>query len=536
MHSGKPCRRCESDSDRRPNAGTRYPRAATWYDATQVASPARPRLNFELDVDVCVVGAGLAGLTVAREVVRRGWSVAVLEANRIAWAASGRNTGFVLPGFSEDIDGLVERVGLDHAKQLWALSERGRLRPAHHRGDRHPGVDPVDGWLNVSKVDNERQLDAHVERLRWIGAEVDLWSGQRVRAVLPSRVYFNAVHFPRPCTYIRSITRWGLPRPRKRPARASSRRARRWRSTPRECASVSPLRRAGAGGHVVLAGNVNLGALVPRLGATLLPLTTYVMVSEPLGAASRRWLPRRGQRRRPRRQPLPHRRRGWRRAAAVVRAHDRVAGRAAPVRPQPARRHQAQFPRTRIGCGRASVAWHARPRGAPHAADRRDRARVWVASGFGGQGLNTTAMAGELIGRGIVEGDDTWRLFAPYELVWAGGLFGRAAAQGVYWGSRPLAGAQAGAGALPRTRAHAPAAKLAARNGHSAPAEPADNAGRHRSARPPSRPPSRPRYRRIEAASHANCSFGPSGYAIPGLPENPKTPLSNGAIWILPNG
>ena len=32
----------------------------------------------------------------------------------------------------------------------------------------------------------------------------------------------------------------------------------------------------------------------------------------------------------------------------------------------------------------------------------------------------------------------TWRLFAPYELVWAGGGLGRALAQGFYWGSRPL--------------------------------------------------------------------------------------------------
>ena len=47
-------------------------------------------------------------------------------------------------------------------------------------------------------------------------------------------------------------------------------------------------------------------------------------------------------------------------------------------------------------------------------------------------------MAGELIARGIVENDDTWRLFAPYELVWAGGALGRAAVQGVYWGLKPL--------------------------------------------------------------------------------------------------
>ncbi|MGB9041520.1 MAG: FAD-dependent oxidoreductase, partial [Pseudolabrys sp.] len=63
---------------------------------------------------------------------------------------------------------------------------------------------------------------------------------------------------------------------------------------------------------------------------------------------------------------------------------------------------------------------------------------VWLASGFGGHGLNNTAIAGELIARGIVEGDQTWRLFAPYELVWAGGMFGRVLAQGIYWGRRPV--------------------------------------------------------------------------------------------------
>ena len=53
---------------------------AGWYEATSVARPDRPRLNLDLDVDVCVIGAGLAGLTVAREIAQRGWSVAVLEA------------------------------------------------------------------------------------------------------------------------------------------------------------------------------------------------------------------------------------------------------------------------------------------------------------------------------------------------------------------------------------------------------------------------------------------------------------------------
>ena len=158
------------------------PNIAGWYEETRVAAPERPRLNFDLDVDVCVIGAGLAGLTAAREVALRGWSVAVLEANRVAWAASGRNTGFVLPGFGSHIDDVVERVGLDHAKQLWALSEQGLNYVRHTIADNNmPGVDPVPGWLHISKTDNGDELSTYVERLRWIGSDVEAWSKERVR-------------------------------------------------------------------------------------------------------------------------------------------------------------------------------------------------------------------------------------------------------------------------------------------------------------------------------------------------------------------
>src|SRR5689334_22286182 len=116
---------------------------ATWYATTAVAAPERVALSHDLDVDVCVIGAGLAGLTVAREVARRGWSVAVLEAGEVADSASGRNAGFVSPGFAERIDAIVERVGLPRAKELWALSVAGvdYIRRAVS-GVAMPGVEP----------------------------------------------------------------------------------------------------------------------------------------------------------------------------------------------------------------------------------------------------------------------------------------------------------------------------------------------------------------------------------------------------------
>src|SRR5881628_1189968 len=98
---------------------------SSWYAATMVAAPERVPLVYDLDVDVCVIGGGLAGLTAAREVARRGWSVAVMEARRIAWNASGRNSGFVSPGYSAQIEKIIERIGLPAAKALWELSEAG---------------------------------------------------------------------------------------------------------------------------------------------------------------------------------------------------------------------------------------------------------------------------------------------------------------------------------------------------------------------------------------------------------------------------
>ncbi|MBV8511470.1 MAG: FAD-binding oxidoreductase, partial [Xanthobacteraceae bacterium] len=79
---------------------------AAWYGRTAVAPPEFPTLTFDLDVDVCVIGGGLAGLTVAREIARRDWSVALIEAGHIAGQASGRNLGFVLPGFAQSAERL----------------------------------------------------------------------------------------------------------------------------------------------------------------------------------------------------------------------------------------------------------------------------------------------------------------------------------------------------------------------------------------------------------------------------------------------
>src|SRR6202048_2912638 len=83
----------------------------------------RMRLSFDLDVDICVVGAGLAGLTVALEAARLGASVAVLEGRRVGWNASGHQLGTVMPGYGLPIGDLIGRVGLENTPELWTVSK-----------------------------------------------------------------------------------------------------------------------------------------------------------------------------------------------------------------------------------------------------------------------------------------------------------------------------------------------------------------------------------------------------------------------------
>ena len=407
----------------------------TWYAATAVATPERPALSHNLDVDVCVVGAGLAGLTVAREVARRGWSVAVLEAGKVAGGASGRNGGFVSPGFAERIDAIVERVGLPRAKELWALSEAGvdYMRRAIAE-TAMPGVDPRDGRLSVRRTDDEAGLIEHVAMLRVdFGADVEAWPADQVREVLRSAQYFQGVHYAKafhihPLNYALGLA-----------ADAEKHGARIFEAT--QAIGIDPagvrkrvqtphgLVRAR---HVVLAGSTGIGSVDEQIATTVLPVSTYVAVTAPLGERLFDAVRYTGAVA------------DTRRAGDYYRVVDddrllwggRITTRgSAPRRLKALMRRDILNVYPQLEDVEVEYAWAGTMAYAVHKMPQIGELApgYWLASAFGGHGMNTTAMAGEMIARAILDGDDRWRLFSSYELVWAGGAFGRVAAQAAYW-------------------------------------------------------------------------------------------------------
>lgn len=409
------------------------------------AAPERRRLTLDLDVDICVVGAGLAGLTTALEAARMGASVAVLESRHIGWSASGNHLGIVVPGYGVPVDMLAARAGLDAARELWTMSEQGADYMRATASACGVAVSPA-GALEVSNVDRGGRLAAKVRLLSdGFGAQVEAWRSDRLRAALGTDRYFDALHFPTACHIDPASYLDGLATLARRAG------VRIYEDTPVIGIEASGIRKRIATAaarlraeHVVLAGSVHLGAAMPELAATLLPTWRYAAVTEPLGERLAELLTRSAvadtdgidQFR-----IVDESRLMWASPETTWPANPARFGRAIQ------RRIRTIFPR--LGKVALSSVWSGAVGRTVHGMPQIGELRpgLWVASGFGGHGLNTTALAGQLIARGILRSDDRWRLFAPFELVWAGGKLGQVAGQVVIGWTRA---SSAAAGMLAR--------------------------------------------------------------------------------------
>src|SRR6202045_2789337 len=423
--------------------------ATTGNDAAAML-PGRARLSFDLDVDICVVGAGLAGLTVALEAARLGASVAVLEGRHVGWNASGHQLGTVMPGYDLPLSDLIARLGFEDTRELWSLAKQGaEYVRTNATEELIPGIALSEGALEVSNVEAGDQL---IARLQMLGedfeTEVEGWQVDRVRAELKTDHYFHGVYYPKAFqidgrNYVHGLA-----------ALARRAGARIFEDTPVVSIDPSGIRKRIVtpsarlrASHIVLAGNVHLGAPSRRLSETLLPVWRYAAVTAPLGERLGDAITFKGSVTDT--GGIDHFRivHGDR----LMWASPETTWAARPERFASAiqRRIRTIFPQ--LGSPEIAEVWGGAVGQTVHGMPQIGQLRrgLWVASGFGRQGLNTSAMAGQLIARSILWGDERWRLFSPFELVWAGGATGRVAAYAIGMWER---GSSAAAGALARYR------------------------------------------------------------------------------------
>jgi len=258
---------------------------SSYYAASKNWQTNYPVLEGEHQCDVAILGGGFTGVSAALRLIKYGYKVAIVEANRISWGASGRNGGQLIDGFVNDLYKLEKKIGKRGTQIAYQMGiecrdlvlERikkysidcdlrfGFLDVAMNQGD----IEDFHEWIEEKEKNNyphkmefipQDRLHKHIGSERYIAGVVNYGNGHlhpinlcigEARAVSEqggmifeqSRV--NKIEHGK---YPRLFTEQGVIHAKK----------------------------------VIIAGNAYLGNTEPKLAGAVIPAGSYIIATEPL--------------------------------------------------------------------------------------------------------------------------------------------------------------------------------------------------------------------------------------------------------------
>ncbi|CAE6687411.1 Gamma-glutamylputrescine oxidoreductase [Paraburkholderia nemoris] len=411
----------------------------SFYEATVTRAAAHSSayapLTGRRSVNVCIMGGGLAGLSTALGLAERGVTdVAVLEAEQVGFGASGRNGGFVFGGYSLDCADLLKTLGPARARELYALTTDAvdlmRQRIQCYRIDcdvTDAGVILANWFDEPARLDTQRRLMRDSFGVEWEPvAPAELASQLKTSRYHGGLFERNAFHF-HPLKYVLGIA-----------GAAANAGVQIHEKSP-----VVRFERDGAGfvvhtpqgaleaRHVVMAGGGYARNVYAQVERAVLPIATYVMATEPLGARLKDAMDTRAAVYDTRfafdyYRPLPDTRILW---GGRISVRDRAPDDIARLLRRDLLKVYPQLHDVRIEHawgGLMSYARHKMPQ------IGRSTDGVWYAVGFGGHGMAPTTVSGELLAAAISGERPVPEAFAAFGLTRTYGALGLAAAQLTY--------------------------------------------------------------------------------------------------------
>ena len=268
-----------------------FPRS--WYAATAHERTPAPQLRGDAAADICVVGGGFTGLSAALHLAERGYSVALIEAHRVGFGASGRNGGQLGSGQRVEQTDLEKMVGDAEARKLWELAENAKdlvkqLISKHNIDcDLKPGI--AHATFSASETAHEHAYVEHLQS-RYGYDQITALSEEALSAVCPSPRYkggsldMGAAHL-HPLNYALGL------------ARACEKAGVTFYENTHvhhieDGAKVTVRCDTGRvlADHVILAANGYLGGLNRRVAGRVMPINNFIAATEPLGEDAARVL------------------------------------------------------------------------------------------------------------------------------------------------------------------------------------------------------------------------------------------------------
>src|ERR1043166_506940 len=263
-----------------------FPLAPALWTTTAPPAPPAPPLETSAGADVCVIGAGYAGLSTALALAERGVQTIVLEAREPGWGGSGRNGGQVIPGLKYDPDELETIFGPERGLRLVDFAGRAAdavfdLIALHGMNVPHTRSGWIQGAHSKATVEVVERRAGQWERR---GADVSFLDKAETDRHLGTTQYLASWIDRRggavqPLAYVRGLVRAaqaaGAVIHGESPATGLERRDGKWIVSTRGGARVT----ADA---VVMCTNAYGGDLWPRLKQTVIAPNSYQIATVPL--------------------------------------------------------------------------------------------------------------------------------------------------------------------------------------------------------------------------------------------------------------
>lgn len=407
----------------------------SYYTRTRENTPEFTQLCETVKTPVCVIGGGMAGVATAQGLLDRGISPVLLEGRKIAWAASGRNGGFVSAGYALSPEKIFKAVGQEDARALHQLTHKALDLIEKRLGDKRKTVcAEQQGLVGISWFNDTDAVQKHISFMNDVMGECfSYWSHEKVTAHYKSDRYYDAYFKPRAlqmhslnysCHAAQMAANDGAQIYENSPVTQLQKKGDVWHvQTPQGCVIAD---------QIVLCCGVQTGGIQAKLARAILPVATFVMLTEPLQerlqeAVNAPYAVLDNRFSSNYYRPLPDSRLLW-------------GGRVSMFHPSQQRLKHVMmkdllsvYPQLK-GI-QAEVAWGGHMGYPVHKMPQIGRLKdgLWYAQGFGGHGMTSTVAAGEVVSSAIATGDETYKLFAPFSLRYAGKPFGPIVAQSAYW-------------------------------------------------------------------------------------------------------
>lgn len=175
-------------------------RCNSYYTATLNEETNYPRLEGEHRVDVAIIGGGFTGVSTALELAERGLKVAIIEAKKIGWGATGRNGGQVTGSLSGDEamrKQMRAKLGSEVDDFIWSLRWRGHEIIKKRVEKYGIACDLKHGHLHAAyKPSHLQGLQANYDEAvrRGMGDDVRMIGASQMPDFLETDIYHGALH------------------------------------------------------------------------------------------------------------------------------------------------------------------------------------------------------------------------------------------------------------------------------------------------------------------------------------------------------